>query len=94
MGASRTTRAVPTRARRTYPTPPPMKGGDPTVQALEMIHQKDLAESKGVPMPPLPFQQELDDAPPTDAPMDGPPRPPGIPPGPPFPPGPPGPPGG
>ena len=94
MGASRTTRAVPTRARRTYPTPPIMKGGDPTVQALEMIHQKDLAESKGVPMPPLPFQQELDDAPPTDAPMDGPPRPPGIPPGPPFPPGPPGPPGG
>ena len=89
LSASRQTRAVPSRVR-TYPTPPPMKGGDPTVQALEMIHQKDLAESKGVPMPPLPFQQELDDAPPPDAVMDGPPRPPGIPPGPPFPPVPPG----
>ena len=87
--ASRQTRAVPSRAR-TYPTPPPMIGGDPTVQALEMIHQKDLAESKGVPMPPLPFQQELDDAPPANAVTDGPPRPPGIPPGPPLPPVPPG----
>jgi hypothetical protein len=67
-----------------------MTGGDPHVQALEMIHQKDLAESKGVPMPPLPFQQELDDAPPADAVTDGPPRPPGIPPGPPLPPVPPG----
>ena len=89
LSASRQTRAVPSRAR-TYPTPPPMKGGDPTVQALEMIHQKDLAESKGVPMPPLPFQQELDDARPADASMDGPPRPPGIPPGPLLPPVPPG----
>jgi len=88
-GASGQIRAVPSRAR-TYPTPPPMKGGDPTVQALEMIHQKDLAESKGVPMPPLPFQHELDDAPPADASMDGPPRPPGIPPGPMLPPVPPG----
>ena len=67
LGGTRTTRAVPTRARRTYPTPPPMKGGDPAVQALEMMHQKDLAESKGVPMPPLPFQQQLEDAPPADA---------------------------
>ena len=89
LSASRQTRAVPSRAR-TYATPPPMKGGDPTVQALEMIHQKDLAESKGVPMPPLPFQQELDDARPADASMDGPPRPPGIPPGPLLPPVPPG----
>ena len=89
LSASRQTRDVPSRVR-TYPTPPSMKGGDPTVQALEMIHQKDLAESKGVPMPPLPFQQELDDAPPPDAVMDGPPRPPGIPPGPPLPPVPPG----
>ena len=89
LSASRQTRAVPSRVR-TYPTPPSMKGGDPTVQALEMIHQKDLAESKGVPMPPLPFQQELDDAPPPDAVTDGPPRPPGIPPGPPLPPVPPG----
>ena len=89
LSASRQTRAVPSRVR-TYPTPPPMKGGDPTVQALEMIHQKDLAENKGVPMPPLPFQHELDDAPPPDAVTDGPPRPPGIPPGPPLPPEPPG----
>ncbi|MFQ3168859.1 MAG: hypothetical protein ACI8QI_001413 [Limisphaerales bacterium] len=59
-----------------------MKGGDPAVQALEMMHQKDLAESKGVPMPPLPFQQQLEDAPPADAPRgDRPPMPPG-----PFPP--------
>ena len=67
LGGTRTTRPVPTRARRTYPTPLPMKGGDPAVQALEMMHQKDLAESKGVPMPPLPFQQQLEDAPPADA---------------------------
>ena len=89
LSASRQTRAVPSRVR-TYPTPPPMKGGDPTVQALEMIHQKDLAESKGVPMPPLPFQGELDDARPADASTDGPPRPPGIPPGPLLPAPPPG----
>ena len=89
LSTSRQTRAVPSRARN-YPTPPPMKGGDPTVQALEMIHQKDLAESKGVPMPPLPFQGELDDARPADASTDGPPRPPGIPPGPLLPAPPPG----
>ena len=86
LGGTRTTRAVPTRARRTYPTPPPMEGGDPAVQALEMMHQKDLAESKGVPMPPLPFQQQLEDAPPADVMIDRPPRPPGIPPGPDVPP--------
>jgi len=62
LGGTRTTRAVP--ARRTYPTPPPMKGGDPAVQALEMMEQKDFAEKKGFPMPPLPFQQQLEDAPP------------------------------
>ena len=67
LSSSRTTRAVPTRARRTYPTPPTMEGGDPAVQALEMMQQKDLAESKGVPMPPLPFQKQLEDAPPADA---------------------------
>lgn len=66
LGGTRTTRAVPTRARRTYPTPPPMMGGDPAVQALEMMEQKDFAESKGVPMPPLPFQHQLEDAPPGD----------------------------
>ncbi|HIL73934.1 MAG TPA: hypothetical protein EYG44_06875 [Verrucomicrobia bacterium] len=64
LGGTRTTRAVP--ARRTYPTPPPMKGGDPAVQALEMMEQKDFAEKKGVRMPPLPFQQLLEDAPPGD----------------------------
>ena len=86
LGGTRTTRAVPTRARRTYPTPLPMKGGDPAVQALEMMHQKDLAESKGVPMPPLPFQQQLEDAPPADALRDD--RPPMHPvPGGPIPPG-------
>ena len=86
LGATRTTRPVPTRARRTYPTPPPMEGGDPAVQALEMMHQKDFAESKGVPMPPLPFQQQLEDAPPTDAFRDD--RPPMPPvPGGPIPPG-------
>ena len=86
LGGTRTTRAVPTRARRTYPTPPPMEGGDPAVQALEMMHQKDLAESKGVPMPPLPFQQQLEDAPPADALRDD--RPPMPPmPGSPIPPG-------
>jgi len=86
LGATRTTRPVPTRARRTYPTPPPMEGGDPAVQALEMMHQKDFAESKGVPMPPLPFQQQLEDAPPADAIRDD--RPPMHPvPGGPIPPG-------
>ena len=86
LGATRTTRPVPTRARRTYPTPPPMEGGDPAVQALEMMHQKDFAESKGVPMPPLPFQQQLEDAPPADAIRDD--RPPMPPvPGGPIPPG-------
>ena len=44
-----------------------IKSSDPAVQALEVKHQKDLAESKGVPMPPLPFQQQLEDAPPADA---------------------------
>ena len=62
LSGSRTTSAVPTRARRTYPTPPSMEGGDPAVQALEMMQQKDLAESKGVPMPPLPFQEHLENA--------------------------------
>ncbi len=87
---SSSTRAVPTRARRTYPTPPLMQGGDPTVQALEMIHQKDTAESQGVPMPPLPFQGDLNEAaPPSDAlPNDGPLLPP-VPGGPPVPPVPP-----
>lgn len=86
LGGTRTTRSVPTRARRTYPTPPPMEGGNPDVQALEMIHQKDLAESMGVPMPPLPFQQQLEDAPPADAIRDD--RPPMPPvPGGPIPPG-------
>jgi hypothetical protein len=51
-----------------------------------MMHQKDLAESKGVPMPPLPFQQQLEDAPPADAIRDD--RPPMPPvPGGPIPPG-------
>ena len=85
-GSSRPIRAVPSRVR-TYPTPPPMKGGDPTVQALEMIHQKDLAESKGVPMPPLPFQNELNDAPAGDGVRDGRPMPPVPGDGPPVPPG-------
>ena len=65
LGGTRTTRAVPTRARRTYPAPPPMEGGDPVVQALEMMQQKDLAVSKGVPMPPLPFQQQTQPEPTT-----------------------------
>ena len=86
LGGTRTTRSVPTRARRTYPTPPAMEGGNPDVQALEMIHQKDLAESMGVPMPPLPFGQQLEDAPPADAIRDD--RPPMHPvPGGPIPPG-------
>ncbi len=86
---SSSTRAVPTRARRTYPSPPPMQGADPTVQALEMIHQKDSAERQGVPMPPLPFGGELNEGQPSDAlPNDRPPLPPGpgvspLPPGPP-----------
>jgi hypothetical protein len=42
-----------------------IKGGDPAVQALEVMHQKDLPESKGVPMPPLPFQQQTQPEPPT-----------------------------
>ena len=83
LGGTRTTRAVP--ARRTYPTPPPMKGGDPTVQALEMMEQKDFAENKGVLMPPLPFQQQLEDAPPGDVIRGN--RPPMPPPIPPIPPG-------
>jgi len=88
-GSSRSIRAVPSRVR-TYPTPPPMKGGDPTVQALEMIHQKDLAESKGVPMPPLPFQDQLNDEPKGDGARDGRPMPPVPGDGPPLPPIPPG----
>mgnify|MGYP001224918917 CR=1 FL=1 len=88
LSGSRTTRAVPTRARRTYPTPPPMKGGDPLVQSLEMMQQKDFAESKGVPMPPLPFKQQLEDAPPAETIRND--RPPGFPPGAPLLPVPPG----
>jgi len=64
LSGSRTTSAVPTRARRTYPTPPSMEGGDPAVQALEMMEQKDFAKKKGVLMPPLPFQQQTQPEPP------------------------------
>ena len=33
---------------------------DPAVQAIEMVQQKQEAESVGVPMPPLPFQKDID----------------------------------
>ncbi|MGB0548209.1 MAG: hypothetical protein ACPGR8_03680 [Limisphaerales bacterium] len=52
------------RGRSTNPNPPVIQQDrDPGIQAIEMIKQKQDAESAGVPMPPLPFQNELNDAP-------------------------------
>ena len=57
-------RAVPMRGRSTNPNPPVIQQDrDPAVQAIEMIKQKQDVESSGLPMPPLPFQNELNDTP-------------------------------
>jgi hypothetical protein len=80
---------VPMRGQSTNPNPPVIQQDrDPGIQAIEMIKQKQDAESAGVPMPPLPFQNELNDAPVGgDVPAtDGPPLPPVPGYGPPLPP--------
>ena len=89
------------RGRSTNQNPPVIQQDrDPAMQAIEMIKQKQDVESSGLPMPPLPFQNELKDAPVggdvpagTDRPplppvpgRDGPPLPP-VPGQPPIPPG-------
>ena len=62
--SSNSLRAVPMRGGSTNPTPPVIQQDrDPGIQAIEMIKQKQDAENAGVPMPPLPFQNELNDAP-------------------------------
>ena len=61
--SSNTMRSVPMRGGSTNPNPPVIQQDrDPAVQAIEMVQQKQEAESVGVPMPPLPFQNELNEA--------------------------------
>ena len=50
------------RGGSTNPTPPVIQQDrDPAVQAIEMVQQKQEAENVGVPMPPLPFQNALNE---------------------------------
>ena len=55
-------RSVPIRGGSANPNPPVIQQDrDPAMQAIEMVQQKQEAESVGVPMPPLPFQNELNE---------------------------------
>ena len=60
--SSNSMRSVPMRGGSTNPTPPVIQQDrDPAVQAIEMVQQKQEAENVGVPMPPLPFQNALNE---------------------------------
>ena len=60
--SSNSMRSVPIRGGSTNPNPPVIQQDrDPAMQAIEMVQQKQEAESVGVPMPPLPFQNELNE---------------------------------
>tara|TARA_B100001250_G_scaffold351679_1_gene323973 strand:- start:6986 stop:7885 length:900 start_codon:yes stop_codon:yes gene_type:complete len=94
--SSNSMRSVPMRGGSTNPNPPVIQQDrDPAVQAIEMVQQKQEAENVGVPMPPLPFQNSLNEPAagnidgqgpvPPPVPGQGPPYPPGQ--GPPIPPG-------
>jgi len=59
--SSNSMRSVPMRGGATNQNPPVIQQDrDPAVQAIEMVQQKQEAESVGVPMPPLPFQKDID----------------------------------
>ncbi|MDP6891916.1 MAG: hypothetical protein QF731_01950 [Verrucomicrobiota bacterium] len=88
--SSNSMRSVPMRGGSTNPNPPVVQQDrDPAVQAIEMVQQKQEAESVGVPMPPLPFQKDIEGQGPVPPPVPGqgpfPPPVPGQ--GPPIPPG-------
>ena len=60
--SSNSMRSVPMRGGSTNPNPPVIQQDrDPAVQAIEMVQQKQEAENVGVPMPPLPFQNALNE---------------------------------
>ena len=90
--SSNSMRSVPMRGGATNQNPPVIQQDrDPAVQAIEMVQQKQEAESVGVPMPPLPFQKDIDGQGPVPPPLPGqgpvPPPLPGQGPVPPIPPG-------
>ena len=90
--SSNSMRSVPMRGGATNQTPPVIQQDrDPAVQAIEMVQQKQEAESVGVPMPPLPFQKDIEGQGPVPPPLPGqgpvPPPFPGQGPVPPIPPG-------
>ena len=59
--SSNSMRSVPMRGGATNQNPPVIQQDrDPAVQAIEMVQQKQEAESVGVPMPPLPFQKDIE----------------------------------
>ena len=65
-------RSVPMRGGSTNPNPPVVQQDrDPAVQAIEMVQQKQEAESVGVPMPPLPFQKDIEGQGPVPPPVPG-----------------------
>ena len=80
--SSNSMRSVPMRGGATNQNPPVIQQDrDPAVQAIEMVQQKQEAESVGVPMPPLPFQKDIEGQGPVPPPLPGqgpvPPIPPG-----------------
>ena len=90
--SSNSMRSVPMRGGATNQNPPVIQQDrDPAVQAIEMVQQKQEAESVGVPMPPLPFQKDIEGQGPVPPPLPGqgpvPPPLPGQGPVPPIPPG-------
>ena len=90
--SSNSMRSVPMRGGATNQNPPVIQQDrDPAVQAIEMVQQKQEAESVGVPMPPLPFQKDIEGQGPVPPPLPGqgpvPPPFPGQGPVPPIPPG-------
>ena len=90
--SSNSMRSVPMRGGATNQNPPVIQQDrDPAVQAIEMVQQKQEAESVGVPMPPLPFQKDIEGQGPVTPPLPGqgpvPPPLPGQGPVPPIPPG-------
>ena len=70
--SSNSMRSVPMRGGATNQNPPVIQQDrDPAVQAIEMVQQKQEAESVGVPMPPLPFQKDIDGQGPVPPPLPG-----------------------
>ena len=70
--SSNSMRSVPMRGGATNQNPPVIQQDrDPAVQAIEMVQQKQEAESVGVPMPPLPFQKDIEGQGPVPPPLPG-----------------------